>query len=801
MFLKEELSIKRAKKLFNERQYSEVVEICNQVLNINSHSFEILEILSNCMSVKKKLDLAILYLKKAIKIRPDSEEAIKNLGNLYQLNGDIDQAKYYYLKAIKINPNHAPSLTNLGLIELKLGKFKEALDLQLKATKSDPGLITAWINLSNIYIKLKRLDEAKDCLKRSISLNPDSSNSYFTLVSIFIKENNFDEAEKYLIKIINSNPDSFKANFTLSSILLKQEKFLDAEKYIRRSIEIKQDSAEAFLNKGILLKNIGDLKSAVKALSQSIDLRPKYAEAYSNLGMVYVEIGNLDKAKNMVEKAIKLNPVFAEAYYNLGIIFRLNKELEKASLITRKAISLKPDFSKALLNLSGIILELVQIKQVEFWIKHKTKINSNSLKIFEDLSICIEKHHYQKTQQLKEAEYLCRKVIGISPKSSTAHNNLGISLRELGFLNDSISSFQAAIKLKPGSADIHYNLADTLAEKGMLDSAIESFHQALRYKKDFKKAIWNLSFTQMFQNDYEEGFKNYEARWLKNNAVIPHAQPSLEKWEGEALQPGEPLLVVTEQGLGDTIHFMRYVPYLIQLGIDVSFCAQTQLHGIIQSSNVHSNPLAPREANLISEGKWIPLLSVPRCIGVNAGNPIISKPYLSAPIHLVEKWKNILHDEKKPIIGLTWQGNPKTEIGPCKGRSMPLEMFSKLAQIPNLNFLSLQKGFGAEQLKQCSFQDQFVNCQESINSTSDFLETSAIIENCDLVITTDTCVAHIAAGMGKPTWVLLKAFLTWRYGLSEKTFWYPSMRLFHQKEIGNWQEVLERVEIALKDFI
>ena len=163
------------------------------------------------------------------------------------------------------------------------------------------------------------------------------------------------------------------------------------------------------------------------------------------------------------------------------------------------------------------------------------------------------------------------------------------------------------------------------------------------------------------------------------------------------------------------------------------------------------------------------------------------------------KWKKILADEQRPIIGINWQGNPSQERTNSAGRSLSLKTFAPLANKSKTTLLSLQKGFGSEQLETCSFKDRFVSCQDQINETWDFLETAAIIANCDLIITSDTSVAHLAGGMGKTTWLLLKKVPDWRWGLDgETTFWYPSMRLFRQKERGNWDEVMQRVAEALQ---
>ena len=264
------------------------------------------------------------------------------------------------------------------------------------------------------------------------------------------------------------------------------------------------------------------------------------------------------------------------------------------------------------------------------------------------------------------------------------------------------------------------------------------------------------------------------------------------------MQKGEKLLVLREQGLGDTLQFMRYIPHIRSQGIDVSFCAQPKLHSLIKASRIDQNPLTTDQANAVAEGQWIPLISLARYLKINPDNPVIAEPYIFSTDQLVQKWRNIFSKEKKPIVGINWQGNPTLEKQAYIGRSIPLETFSLLAERNEITLLSLQKGFGSEQLDNCSFKNKFIDCQPQIDSIWDFLETAAIIENCDLIITCDTSIAHLAGGMGKPVWLLLRDIPFWTWGLkSERTFWYPSMKLFRQKERLNWHEVIERVSNAL----
>ncbi|WP_269625310.1 tetratricopeptide repeat protein [Prochlorococcus marinus] len=448
-------------------------------------------------------------------------------------------------------------------------------------------------------------------------------------------------------------------------------------------------------------------------------------------------------------------------YSNYGIILKDLGKLKEAEFNTRKAIELKSDFEEAHYNLGTILIDL---------------------------------------GKLVEAEMSTRKAIKLQPNSSESHYNLGIIYRDQGNLKEAEISTRKAIKIKSDFAEAYNHLGTVLMDDlSKLKEAESSLRKAIEINQDFNEAYYNLSLIELLKGNYKDGLENYEFRLIKKKPVIPHCKPKIKRKDNKEFQKGEKLLVISEQGLGDTLQYMRYIPYLRKKGLDVSFSAQTKLHSLIQSSAIDQNPLTPEQVEKVSARQWIPLLSLARHLKISPKNPIISQPYIFSTDQFTQKWKNIFSKEKRPIIGINWQGNPEMEKRSYHGRSIPLETFSLLFKQNELSILSLQKGFGSEQLEQCSFKNKFVECQPQINSTWDFLENAAIIQNCDLIITCDTSIAHLAGGMGKKVWLLLRDIPFWTWGLKEETtFWYPSMRLFRQHERHNWQEVMERVSIALK---
>ena len=438
-----------------------------------------------------------------------------------------------------------------------------------------------------------------------------------------------------------------------------------------------------------------------------------------------------------------------------------SKKKDRAISCYEKAVSHKPDYLQAHINLGDTLLEQ------------------------KNFEAAIESYN---------------KVLLLKPKHVGSLNNLGLSLQKKGNLEKAIDTYRNAISLEPERLEIHNNLGNALREIGDNTSAIASYKRALNIDPAHPDSHTNLSLCLLLNNNYHDGWKEYQWRHQTEKPSLPHATPSCPKWNGQKLNTGEKLLLVSEQGLGDTLQFMRYVIALRNKGIQVSLCAQPKLHTLIQSSGIDESPLTPEEANQINTGIWMPLLSAPYFLNVNPNNPIIRKPYIKTTDQLISKWKKNLSSEKRPIIGINWQGNPKTEQTALKGRSLPLSCFKTITENIDCSLLSLQKGIGSEQLLNCSFKDRFVSCQNQINDIWDFVETAAIIENCDLIITSDTATAHLAAGMGKTTWLLLQSIPDWRWGLeAESSFWYPSIRLFRQKHRGNWLELLTMTVDAMQD--
>ena len=703
-------------------------------------------------------------------------------------------------------------------------------DSKIKPTQSHPEH-TAKEQQAIELIKQGKLQEAEAIYKELISTGTNNHIVYGNLASLCGMQGRIKELIGFLNQALQLKPNYPEAHYNLGIALQKQGDLTAAITSYNKALQLKPNYPKAHNNLGNAHKDQGDLILAIASYNTAISLNPNYIDAHNNLGITRYKQGNLTAAIASYNTALKLQPNHPEAHYNLGIALQKQGDLTAAITSYNAATKLRPDYTDAHYNLGLALQEQGDPAAAIASYKTAIKLKPNYPEVHNNLGLALQEQDdsaaaiasYKTAIKLKPNYPEAHNNLGFSlheqgdpsaaidsyktaitlkPNYPKAHNNLGIALHEQGDLSTAISSYKTALKLKPNYSKAHNNLGCALQEQGDLTAAIASYNTALKLKPNYPEAHWNASLTMLLRSDYKNGWEEYKWRTKKKeNPATPHALPKCDEWNGDtSLNQSKQLLLVTEQGLGDTLQFMRYAPALREEGISISFCAQPKLHSLIQASGIDPSPLTPNQANEVTEGQWIRLLSVPRYLEVSPENPVISESYINTTEELNRKWADILSSEEQPIIGINWQGNPKSEKTALRERSLALEAFAPIISSRRVSLLSLQKGFGSEQLETCSFKDHFVGCQHQVNETWDFLETAAIIANCDLVITSDTAVAHLAGGMGKTTWLLLHKVPDWRWGLEgNTTFWYPSMRLFRQRKRGNWAEVMQQVVEALQE--
>ena len=393
---------------------------------------------------------------------------------------------------------------------------------------------------------------------------------------------------------------------------------------------------------------------------------------------------------------------------------------------------------------------------------------------------------------------LIGKAIDLCPHNAAFYNNRGIALKNLKQLDAAVASYDKAISLNPDYADAYYNRGIALKALNQLDAAVASYDKAISLNPNHTEVYWNKSLALLLSGDYENGWKHYEWRWKKDDMVKRERTYAKPLWLGTESLQDQTIVLHAEQGLGDTIQFSRYAKIVADLGARVILEVQKPLIGLFETLEGVTKLIAKGDA-LSPFDYHCPLLSLPLACKTTITTIPRSTFYLRSDPAKVAHWLQRLGTKTKPRVGLVWNGGfrpNKPEIWQeNERRNMPVQKLCMLKPF-NLMWVSLQKGDPAEtefkQLQQVGWDGpDILNCTDDLK---DFSDTAALIGTLDLVITVDTATAHLAGALGKPVWLLNRFDSCWRWLLErEDTPWYPSMRIYRQPTLGDWDSVIQRV--------
>ncbi len=492
------------------------------------------------------------------------------------------------------------------------------------------------------------------------------------------------------------------------------------------------------------------------------DLCGAEAQACLRTGLALAERGMLAEAAASFRRAALLKPDDADARNYLGNMLYLQRQYQEAILQYREVLRLQPQSAEAHYNLANVFKQL---------------------------------------RRADEAIHYYREALRLRPDLPEAHNNLGISLKRQGRLDEAMRCYEQAVRLRPNFPDAFVNIGNVHGERGLHDQAMLCYEQALRLNPHHADTHFNRATLWLTLGDWARGWREYEWRWRTNEcAAYTFHQP---RWDGSALN-GRTLLVATEQGMGDTLQFIRYVPVLRRLGNRVIVQCQPPLRGLLAAS-LGADSVAAQGEPLPHFDTYIPLLTLPAIFGTTVSNLPAQVPYLKVDGGLVSNWASVLDslrpkgsDRPSLRIGIAWQGNPD-HLGDHQ-RSFPLQHFAPLAHVPGVDLISLQKGFGTDQIPTVQSQFPVLDLESRLGPDSESLMSiAAIMKNLDLVISCDTAIAHVAAALGVRVWVPLPKAPDWRWMLDrEDSPWYPTLRLYRQTIYGQWEHVFLRMAEDLK---
>lgn len=575
------------------------------------------------------------------------------------------------------------------------------------------------------------------------------------------------------------------AHNNLGEVLRAAARPQEALAEYQRSIELQPVNPDAFCNLAGLLLAAGQVQQALACVRQSLVQNPQSPNAHFVHGSILAATNALDEAISAFDNAIRLQPSHLAAMSALGAVLTRRGRAERAVAVLRRALELAPNFLEAHGNLAEALSKL-QRHDEAIAAASKTVAMAPSFAPAHNLLGTV----LQSAGRLDDARSAFEKSRDLDPRFVHAHGNLGALLRTLGHYQDAVRELETAIELLPNNPDALNTLSAAYRSAGRPREAVEAAEKAIAIAPGHTEAHGNLALSLLAAGDYKRGFHEYEWRWRCENFTTSPRDFDRPMWDGSD-PAGRTILVHAEQGFGDVIQFARYLPLLAQRGATVFLEVSPPLRALFENmsclARVIPAGLKPPDFDL-----HCPLLSLPRAFGTTLETVPSTVPYLAAPDELVAKWSDKLGAKSSRLrIALTWGGNKV----PDPKRSCPLREIEPLLGLPDIEWISVQKGEPADELGRCVLASRVRHVAPDIR---DFADTAAILKHVDLLLTIDTGVAHLGGATATRTWVMLPWPGDWRW-LADRNDspWYPTVRLFRQPEVDNWAAVVGNVREAL----
>lgn len=560
-----------------------------------------------------------------------------------------------------------------------------------------------------------------------------------------------------------------------------------AEVCYRRTLRIDPRCPQALHLMGLLAQQAGNYEQSIRLIGKALAFNPDDADTLKSLAESFLGAGRIEWAIPYLDRVADLLPNSVEARHRLGKAQEKAGDWEAAKATYLRALALQPGAVDVLGSLAGLQYQQGAYAEAVESCRRALSVDPINYEIYTQLG-----NAQTDLGNFPAAVEAYRSALTLKPDSARAVYGLGYFFERKGEHASALEAYRNVLNLDPRFAQAYFNLAIIHHLHGDLPKAMESLEQLRKLDPDSADARSLLGLIHLQQGNFRAGWAEYEARWETPYGIRFRRRLSQPLWQGQPLN-GARILLYAEQGLGDTLQFIRYVPQVAERGGEVILEVQPRLQRLLE-------PLLG-DAKVISKGDELPefawqcpLLSLPLAFSTDLETIPAPIPYIRPDPALAEAWRARFTGQALRI-GLAWAGSP---LHPNEQwRAIPLSTLAPLTRIERADFYSLQMGPPACQVKQMSPP---LDLGDLCDQQKDMADTAAIIANLDLVISVDTSVAHLAGAMGKPVWVLLSKSPDWRWLLGrEDSPWYPTARLFRQSALGNWHDVVAKVEHELRD--
>jgi tetratricopeptide (TPR) repeat protein len=594
-------------------------------------------------------------------------------------------------------------------------------------------------------------------------------------------------AEGLYLQVLAERPDHFDGLQMLGILRYQQKRLPEALSLLGAALESKPDFPPVLMYYGLVLDALDRRKEALASYDQALALAPNYAEALYNRGLLLRRLARPAEALASFDQALSIKPDYVEAHFNRGNVLQDLERPADAVASFELTLGLRPHHVGALNN-RGLAL-LRQHRPVEALASFE-----RALAVQPDHARALNNrgNTLQELQRPAEALASYERALAIRPGYVEALYNRGTVLRALRRPVEALASFDQALAIDAGHVDALNNRGIVLRDLDRPHEALTSYDRALALDPGYAEAHSNRSCLALLLGDFERGWEEFEWRWRVPEIAHWRRDFAQPLWRGDTSLEGRTILLHAEQGFGDAIQFVRYVPLVAARGAKVVLEVAPALKALL-SRCTGAALVVGRGEELPAFDCHCPLLSLPLAFKTRLDTIPAAIPYLSASPDRLLKWGPRLPQGGQRRVGIAWAGN--ADFKGDQTRSIGLTRLSPLLAVAGIQLVSLQKDMREGDRDILRSHPQVVHLGDAIE---DFADTAAIMSELDLVISSDTSVVHLAGALGRPVWVLLQCVADWRW-LRERSDnpWYPTARLFRQPRIDDWESVVGQVDQEL----
>jgi len=548
----------------------------------------------------------------------------------------------------------------------------------------------------------------------------------------------------------------------------------------------------AMMQKAVGFHQKGQIPEAERSYQDVLALDPRHADALRLLGSLYFQWNKVGDAIGCFEKALKIQPHHPELLNNLGVALSSQGKIAEAITLYLEAVKISPNYLDAINNLANATFASEKKDGALIWLRRSVALKPDAIEMLTKLGNLL-----REAGQSEEACKHYQRLAELQPDDSNIHLNLGTLFHDMGKLPEALQHYEKALKLEPGSRDAMMNRAGLLIELNRPEEAWASYGRILSSDPHLSTAKWGKSMAMLMLGKYPDGWALYESRFDCKpmcDAVLFRAS----RWDGSTLE-GKRLLIWGEQGLGDVLQFIRYAALCKTKGGTIIVQCREPLVRLLKNC-----PFIDEVVTTATKSDFdyqIPIMSLPHVFGTTLDTIPNTTPYVFVDEETRNKWAPHFVGAKDFKVGLVWAGNPrKNQLDAHvidRQRSMELALLKPLFDIKNCQFYNLQKEDVSAEIKANGLEEKLINLMPAV---ADFMDTAAIIENLDLVISVDTSVVHLAGALGKPVWILSRFGGCWRWlGNQKLNPWYPTAQIFGQPAPGDWKGSVNKVVSALQE--